>query len=168
MVERTRIPKPPKPIEPLEEQIGQDGLVEFEESDPRSEETEAILVKPDQEPIEDPVAKEKLADLAFMEEKLSIHIHDTAERDADPRFEISVNGIPFFFERGKQYDNVPRYIVEGLARAKPVHYANEEYDENGEKGTRWPSRTGLRYGFSVIRDPHPRGGDWLRSVLAQP
>lgn len=164
MTERTRIPKNKKPIEPLEEQIGQDGDVTIEEDTGG----DAILVKPNQEPVDSMAAKEKFANLKFMEDKITIHIHDTAEKDADPRFEVAVNGRGFVFERGKQY-TVPRYIVEGLARAKPVHFRNQEYtDEDGVKGVKWPSSTGLRYGFSVIQDPHPRGGDWLKSVLAQP
>lgn len=164
MPERTRIPKNQKPVEPLEEQIGQDGDAVLEEVD----HDEVILVKPNQESIESPICQEKLANLQFMEDKIVIHIHDTAEKDADPRFEVSVNGQGWVFERGKQY-TVPRYIVEGLARAKPVHFRNHEYtDEDGVRNVKWPSSTGLRYGFSVIQDPHPRGSDWLRSVLAQP
>lgn len=163
MTERQRIPR--KPTEPLEEEIGQDGVITAEEDEDSGD---ALLVKPDQEPIEDPAAAEKIANLAFMEDMVTIHVHDTAEKDADTRFEISVNGRSQVFERGKQY-TVARYIVEGLARAKPVHYRNEEYvNSAGEKDVRWPSSTGLRYGFSIVMDSHPRGGDWLKSVLRQP
>ena len=164
MADRRRIPKNGT-MEPLEEEIGQDGDVTVVES---KDGEATILVKPDQEPIEDPAAKEKMANLQFMEDMITIQIHDTAEKDADPLFEVSVNGRSQIFERGLVY-TVPRYIVEGLARAKPVHYRNEEYTtDEGIRAVKWPSSTGLRYGFSVIQDPHPRGRDWLRSVLRQP
>lgn len=172
MEEKKRLGRPPKKkIEPLEEQIGQDGVSEFKEDLSGSmligaEEPE--LVKPRPDSMESLAMKDKLANLEFMEDMVTIHIHDTAEKNADQIFEVAVNGSKRqVFVRGQQY-TVKRYIVEGLARAKPVHYDNEEYEENGIKGTRYPSRTGLRYGFSVIHDPHPRGVDWLRAVLKEP
>lgn len=162
----TRSTKVNKILEPLEQEIGQDGIATAEAAGREDEET--ILVKPRPEPVDSPEYKEKMANLQFMEDMVTVHIHDTAEKDADPRFEISVNGKAVIFHRGETRA-VKRYIVEGLARAKPVHYRNEEYiNSSGERSVRWPSSTGLRYGFSVIQDPHPRGGEWLKSVLRQP
>lgn len=153
-------------FEPMEEQIGQDHVREFDTAAGMGED-ETILEKPKYD-IDNPAFEEKAANLAFMEQMVTINIHTTNEQNAAPYFEISVNGISKIFHRGKKY-TIPRYFVEGLARAKPVSYKNEEYTmSDGVRTVRWPSATGLRYGFSVERDPHPRGLEWLRSVIAQP
>lgn len=153
-------------FEPMEEQIGQDSVREFTTAAGMGED-ETMLTKPTYD-IESPEFAEKAANLKFMEDMVTIQIHETAEENAAPYFEIAVNGLPKIFHRGKQY-TVKRYFVEGLARAKPVHYKNEEFTQSdGIRSVRWPSRTGLRYSFAVVHDPHPRGHEWLRSVLAQP
>ncbi len=153
-------------FEPMEEQIGQDSVREFTTVAGMGEE-DTVLTKPKYD-IESQEFAEKAANLQFMEDVVTIQIHDTAEENAAPYFDISVNGKSMIFHRGRQYQ-VKRYFVEGLARAKPVHYKNEEFTQSdGVRSVRWPSRTGLRYSFAVIHDPHPRGHEWLRSVLAQP
>lgn len=129
---------------------------------------EAFLVSPRPESFSDPAHKEKLANLAFMNELVTVHIHDTSEKNADPVFEIQVNGEKEFFIRG-QKKTIKRYFAEGLARAKPVSYRNEEYTTSeGVRAVRWPSNRGLRYPFDVVEDRNPRGRSWLNSVLAQP
>ena len=123
-------------VEPMEEQIGQDGVYQ----DVYDGE-EVKLVTPTQESLEDPLVTEKLLYEQFMNEEVEIYIHPSSERFADPRFDISVNGRSKVFERGQSY-TVPRYFVEGLARAKPTHYDNQEFvNEDGIKMVRWPSRT---------------------------
>lgn len=105
--------------------------------------------------------------LQFMREPVTVHIHETSDKNADPRFIIGVNGRNQTFVRGKEY-TVPRYVVEGLARAKPVAFKNEEFFKpDGERAVRWPSVRGTRYPFSVIGDSD-RGNAWLKQVLRQP
>ena len=107
------------------------------------------------------VSKEKLERLRFFAEKVKIVIHDTAEEQADPRFSVWVNGREWIFVRGLEY-TVPRYVVEGLCRAKPVGFTNQEYvKEDGTRSVRWPTKTGLRYGFSVVEDSE-KGREWLK------
>lgn len=153
-------------FEPMEQQVGQDSVRQFETHAGMGED-EVILTKPGQD-IDDPIFAEKAANLEFMNDMVTVNIHTTNEQNAAPYFEITVNGKPMIFHRGKKY-TVRRYFVEGLARAKPVNFRNEEFTmSDGVRSVRWPSSTGLRYGFSVEHDPHPRGLDWLRSVISQP
>lgn len=126
-----------------------------------------IKVAKDFDP-KNPAMVEKHANELFMRDKLLVKILDTHEKNADPRFFVSVNGQSVVFVRGQQ-KWVPRYIVEGLARAKPIAYGNEEYTtQEGIRAVRHPKQIGLRYPFTVLSDPHPRGADWLAHVIAQP
>jgi hypothetical protein len=120
--------------------------------------------------VDGPEFNDKMKLLAFMEEPVEVMIHQTSEKDADQAFDIQVNGRPQIFVRGGKYI-VRRKFVEGLARAKPVHYDNEEYmqetAQGGVRAVRYPSRRGLRYPFTVIEDKNPNGAAWLQRVLAE-
>lgn len=112
--------------------------------------------------------KDKLALLAFMEEPVTVHIHETSEEQADSNFSIWVNGRQEVFFRGQE-KTVKRKFVEGLARAKPTTYRNEQFKmQDGSDSVRYPKSRGLRYSFSVVHDNNPRGRDWLKEVLRQP
>jgi hypothetical protein len=118
--------------------------------------------------MDDAWTRQHTADLAFNEDMLMIAIHEASEKNADQIFEVMVNGRSQLFQRGREY-SVARKFVETLARAKPVTYRNEEYVAmDGTRSVRWPTHRGLRYSFSVLHDPHPRGADWLKSILSQP
>lgn len=151
-----------KTVEPLEEKIGQDGVVEGKDDSPD-------LIMPVTEDLEDPVLKEKLEYERFMAEMVSVYIQPSSDRaQVDQVFDISVNGKSWIFRRGEEF-TIPRYVVAGLCYAKQTAYENLEYTDNdGERKVKWPSRTGVRYPFSVVHDPHPRGADWLRHILRQP
>lgn len=115
----------------------------------------------------DRFATEKLEMLKFMAEPVLVHIHDVSEPNADPNFFVGVNGRNYYFFRGEE-KTVPRFVVEGLARAKPVGYRNEPFKmQDGSDSVRWPKRAGLRYSFATIGDS-PKGNAWLKSILAQP
>lgn len=118
--------------------------------------------------VENPAFNEKAALLAFYEEPVTITIHTTHDPQAEQFFAVGVNGKQQIFKRGETY-TVARKFVEGLLRARPVHYSNEEYRmDDGSQAVRNPSRTGLRYGFQVVRDENPIGTAWLTAVMAQP
>lgn len=149
-------------FEPLEQDLGEDYIREASEVD-----GEAVIEVPTNLNPDSMEFGEKAAALKFMEEPVRIVIHDTSEKNADPVFDISVNGKKRIFVRGQEYI-VPRKYVEGLARAKPISFTNEEYTKpNGQRDVRWPSHRGLRYGFSVVEDKNPKGKEWLKAVLAQ-
>jgi len=157
----------PKMFEPMEQDQGKErapaefGLVKHDTDD-------AALVDQGLHDVDSPEFKEKADLLKFMEEPVEVMIHQTSEKDADMVFDIQVNGRPQIFVRGQTY-LVRRKFVEGLARAKPVHYVNEQYTQkDGTFGVRYPSRRGLRYPFTVTEDVNPRGAGWLKAILAQP
>jgi hypothetical protein len=126
---------------------------------------EGVLEKPTLLDVATPEFKQKADNLAFANEMIEIEIQEVSDRNADKVFEVAVNGRKMIFQRGYRYQ-VPRYIVEGLARARPVHFDNQEYvDGDGVRKVRNPSRRGLRYPFSVTQDSD-RGRAWLKNLLA--
>jgi hypothetical protein len=147
-------------FEPLEQDLGGEHSREFDE--------DGVLELPQNANPESAEFQTKAAALAFNEEPVTVFIHDTSEKNADPIFEVAVNGRKRTFLRDKEY-TVPRKFVEALARARPIAYKNEEYTRpDGERAVRYNSSKGLRYGFSVVRDDNPNGKAWLKGVLAEP
>lgn len=77
-----------------------------------------------------------------------------------------VNGRSQFFQRGTPQE-VKRYFVERLARAKRTSYSQNLDERLGESMNNMQSRHALRYPFSVIEDKNPKGSAWLRQILAE-
>ena len=117
----------------------------------------------------DRVDVESIAMEKFMNEPVTVHVHESSEENPQLLIPIWVNGRQEIFERGRE-KTVKRMFVEGLARSKPSNYSNEEYvmSDGVTRSVRWPKHRGLRFAFSVVRDDNRRGGDWLRSILREP
>lgn len=148
-----------KRLEAMEQQIGQDGTARFEDDE---------LIKVATSTLDDPAMMAKVSTLAFMEEPVMVEIQEVSEDQADPGFPIFVNGQVELFRRGER-KVVKRKFVEGLARAKKTGYRNQLVVDpiTREQTYEYPSKTGLRYPFSVVEDKNPRGADWLKAVLRQ-
>ena len=116
--------------------------------------------------VERPVNEEKLAMLKFMEDPVTVHIHTTSDKEAEQVFEVFNNGQREIFRRGET-KTVKRKFVNELAIRKAVTYRNSrERDSEGVQQEKYQPVTALRYPFSVVSDPHPRGADWLKAMLA--
>lgn len=103
----------------------------------------------------------------FMHEKLTVMVHETTDPNESDLVEVAVNGIRQFFARGTP-QVVRRCYVERLARAKKTSYSqnlDERQDESVVNMMR--PHNALKYPFSVIEDANPKGGPWLRNLLAE-
>ncbi len=148
-------------------EAGQDGLGESFVATAAEENGESVIIKPRDQATDDPSFIDKMEMEKFMNEVVTVHISETSDKFADPNFAISVNGRTEVFFRNQE-KKVKRKFVEGLARARPVHFGNEETkDQNGNMTFHWPSQRGLRYPFSVIEDKNPKGREWLSNLLRQ-
>lgn len=103
---------------------------------------------------------------AFMHETLTVMVHESNDVNDDELVMVSVNGNRQFFQRGNAQE-VKRYFVERLARAKRTSYSQNLDERLGESMNNLQPRHALRYPFSVIEDRNPRGSDWLRNILAE-
>ena len=112
--------------------------------------------------------KEKLDNLAFMEQQLEIIILPTTDKLASPIVELWVNSIPQRLVRNRK-QLVKRKYVEVLARAKPVSYDGRVHrDPDGEVHNQMIPTSNLQHPFQVLHDPAgARGAAWLQEVLAQ-
>lgn len=145
-------------IESGDMQIGQDGVVD---------EKDGVLVKPAHEQLDDPNFIKKADLLQFMNEMVTVEIAETSDERDDHGFVVEVNGMKCMFHKGER-KAVKRYFVEGLARAKKTTYMSaRKREDDGDNMYNYPSKTGLRYPFSVV-DDSPRGKQWLQAVLRQP
>ena len=109
--------------------------------------------------------KEKADMLAFMEQELEVMVHDSNNPQDVPIPMFQNDGRSQYFIRGKT-QTVKRKFVEILARCKQTTFSNQLYqDAAGADAYRYPSHTALMFPFSIISDPHPRGRDWLKTVL---
>jgi hypothetical protein len=151
---------PVKRLEAAEQQVGQGGAAVLSSSG------EAHLEQPKIDPVEGPDALAHAEELAFMEEPVTVTVHESNEERAAPYAEIHVNGRTQLFPRGQSI-TVKRKYVEGLARAKPTGYRDEEYlGADGMKAHRYHKSTALRFPFSVDEDT-PKGKAWLKKILAE-
>ena len=116
--------------------------------------------------INSPQFQDKMKIERFMQEMVTIHIHESNNDLEVETFMVSVNNKKHFFRFGET-KAVPRYIVETLARAKPETFNNvEKLDRHGNVFTENKGTRGLRYPFSVMQDT-PVGRAWLQVVLRQ-
>lgn len=122
---------------------------------------------PDIEVVDRVLSNDKFEEERFMNEKLSITVHDSTEEVEEPLVYVAVNGINQFIKRGYPQE-VRRCFVERLARMKKTTY-NQTLDERkGEaEFNRLRSHHALRYPFSVNYDPSPKGPAWLQGILAE-
>jgi hypothetical protein len=106
--------------------------------------------------------------LAFMEEKVTVMVHETSDKNAEPMPAVYVNGTAQFFPRGVDVECRRKY-VEGLVRAKP-EAINAEYviaTVGAEPSNRVRGSSAAKYPFSLVRDDNPRGAAWLRELMAE-
>lgn len=103
---------------------------------------------------------------AFMHEPVTVMVMESNDPNDVDLVQVSVNGRPQFFERNRP-QVVKRYYVERLARAKRTSYTQNLDERLGESMNNMQSRHALRYPFSVVEDKNPKGGAWLRQILAE-
>ena len=102
----------------------------------------------------------------FMQEIVTVMVADSNDENDTELVQVSVNGNRQFFQRGRAQE-VKRYFVERLARAKRTSYTQNLDERLGEGMNNMIPRHALRYPFTVIEDKNPKGGAWLRGILAE-
>lgn len=110
--------------------------------------------------------KEKLANLAFFAEPVTIRIATSTDKNAEQMFELNLGGKPFFFRRGET-KTVPRYVVDHMARMKVTSYIDQEvFNSEGIKQIVHIPHTAMKYDFAMVKDDNPMGEHWLKATLA--
>jgi hypothetical protein len=147
--------------EAAEQQLGQDRVTQFDDQN-----NEILISETGIADVNSPQFKAKAAALAYYNEKVTVYIQTVNDEQADTVFDIGVNGEIWKFRRGDTR-TVPRYVVEGLATAKPVGFKSVEFkDSHGKTNYREQATTGLRYPFNLV-NASQKDQQWLNSVLAR-
>jgi hypothetical protein len=148
-------------MDATEQTIGQDAKITLPASGSVADREVQIV-----EPMHDVYGLKAKADaLAFMEEPVTIMVHESTDPNAEPIVETFCNGIAQRFVRGRQ-QTVKRKFVAILAEAKPVGvFTREVLDNMGNRTTQITKHSALRYPFSVLEDKNPRGAVWLSGIL---
>jgi hypothetical protein len=107
---------------------------------------------------------DKLANLAFMDEKVTIRPATSTDPNAEQVFEITINGKSELFRRGEA-KTVRRCFVDRMCMLKETVFDCKLVDKEGERQYIYPQTTGLKYDFSMLRDDNPKGADWLAFSL---
>jgi len=117
--------------------------------------------------VDTPRMKVKAAEMAFMDEYVTVQIADTGSPNEEQYVQLGNNGTPQFVERGKP-QKIKRKYVEVLARAKRGAVQTPEFvDASGARSTRIVKTPTLAYPFQVIMDKNPNGRAWLQRILAE-
>lgn len=115
--------------------------------------------------IDNPVTMKDAELEAFMNEPVMVTVLSAGKDNEAPYVQVAVNGVMQMFRRDVPIV-VKRKYVERLARAKETAYEQDLDERKGESMNVLQQIKSLRYPFQVNRDDNPRGGAWLRAVLA--
>ena len=109
-----------------------------------------------------------LADLAFMEEPVTILIHKGREKHAPRVLDFYCNGKPIWVVVDTP-TTVPRKYVEIIARSQPMTVSTESGEEQSDAGAynRIIRSLYSQFPFTVIEDKNPRGHAWLAKVMRE-
>jgi len=120
------------------------------------------------EPVDSPMESERAQQLAFMEEQVTIQLHDPQDNNPEPIVPVGVNGKVLYLQRGQQH-TLPRKYIEVLARARRVNYRTEEgRAADGSMTTVLKLTTTMQYPFTVIHDPSgDKGIEWLKRIMSE-
>lgn len=108
------------------------------------------------------------ADLAFMEEKVTILLHRGREKNAPTAEMVGVNGVIKWIPVDTPV-KIERKFVENLARAQPLNINTRSGESDGDDLTFNHVQRSLSslVSFSVLEDANPRGREWLTRVMRE-
>ena len=131
---------------------------------------DAIEIMPeDGQSIESIVTKEfdrEVFEEAFMNEMVTVMVADTTDENVNPMPTPSVNGVMQPIMRGVP-TRVKRKYLEVLARCKETKFSQRTANPMEPDRIEMVPRTAFTYPFQVIEDQNPKGGAWLKAVMAE-
>lgn len=114
----------------------------------------------------DALNKAYLEELAFMDEMMEIIVHESTDKNAENPIPVACNGVHVFVDRGVPV-KLKRKFVNHLI-VKSTRVSTPEYTNHaGERAFKIVQQQGLKYPFNVIKDPSPKGGEWLARRAAE-
>jgi len=110
--------------------------------------------------------KKWMDEMAFMEEMVTVRVHTTTDKNANPIPDIYVNGRPQRFMRGHE-QQVKRMFLAKLAQTMPTSFSSQLIkDHEGHDKYIYNPTSAELYPFTVIGDS-AKGTEWLKGLQAQ-
>ena len=107
-------------------------------------------------------------ELIFNEEFVEVMLHESTDENAENPVYTACNGVSQYFYRGVP-QKVRRKFVAILASCKEHSVSTPEYTAgDGSRAMGIRRTSSLKYPFSIISDPNPRGAAWLKALLQSP
>ena len=151
-----------KYVETEEQQVGQDHPRVMKSTGPAKDSLEPAYIQP----VGRVYSPEKMELLKFMEEEVTVMLHDSTNPTDEQIPCVWNDGRSQYFIRGKS-QRVKRKFIEVLARAKKTTFTQEkDRDADGNEFYRQVPHTALIYPFNTEGDS-PRGQAWLKQILAE-
>jgi hypothetical protein len=113
---------------------------------------------------ENDLTKDALEHEAFMNEPVTIIVHQAVEEGQLPIQTPSVNGVNQPIIRGQEI-TVKRKYVEALARCRTTKYV-QNIDQRDLSNIQMVEQTVVSYPFSIIKDT-AKGAAWIKKILAE-
>lgn len=120
----------------------------------------------------DPIAMDSYAaELAFMEEPVTVLLHRQREKNSPAIFDFTVQGRPIWVAVDTP-TVIQRKYLEVIARSQPYDVTTE-VNKNEDKGENAVVQNFVHrhksghYPFSVVEDKNPRGAAWLAKVVRE-
>lgn len=103
----------------------------------------------------------------FMADSMVIELHASTDKNAATSVRVGVNGEEVWLPRSQKI-RIPRRFVERLARSQVRTYKTvRNPDQEADFANLTKTYTAMDYGFSVIKDPSPKGRSWLERVTRE-
>ena len=123
-----------------------------------------LLMKENMEVISEREFRDKAEYEKFMEDPLVIVINETSDEKAPPIVFCGVNGDGRWIPRNTPV-KIQRKFVERLAQSQERHYKTIENRDHAADNAMLVRARNVGISFHVLKDPHPRGTQWLRRVM---
>lgn len=111
--------------------------------------------------------KEFLEMLKFMEEPVTIRLHETTDQNAENPVTVGCNGFYATFWRGKETTVARKYVDCLIVKEDKVSTPKQYSPQTGEMMYSIHRVAALKYPFAVVKDDNPKGAQWLRQRCAQ-
>lgn len=104
---------------------------------------------------------------AFMNERVTIVVHKTADKNESPRVPVGLNGEIVWLPRDIPV-RIPRRLVGVLAQSQEASFSTDDNpNPNADEGKIITRRKAMATQFSVMHDPNPLGAAWLRRAIRE-
>jgi len=107
-----------------------------------------------------------ISDEAFMNEMVTVMVHESTDPNQPPHIILNVNGTNMPVVRGFPTIMKRKYL-EVLARMKETRYTQRTPNPSEPDRIVMEPKTAQVYPFAVQEDKNPRGREWLRHVMAE-